>query len=76
MLTLEFCNSLKRLLENELDLPCCINQSKKSKEKNTNTRSLSIGGNIQAKYFLSWIYGDSNIFLNRKFSKYLQVSRK
>lgn len=40
---------------------------------NNITYTLSSGGNIQVQTIMDWIYKDSNIFLQRKYDKYLQL---
>lgn len=42
-------------------------------ERNVNNYSITIGGNIQVKRILEYIYKDSTIFLDRKYLKYKSI---
>jgi len=42
-------------------------------DRNNNTRSLTIGGNLQVEKILNLIYKDSSIHLDRKYRKYIEL---
>ncbi|MCU5076888.1 MULTISPECIES: hypothetical protein [Bacillus cereus group] len=44
-------------------------------ERNNNTRQLFGTGRVQTLKFLDWLYGDSKVYLNRKYNKYRQLLR-
>lgn len=48
---------------------------KRYKNRNNNNYSLSVSGNLQIERFLDWLYKDSNIFLKRKYDKYIQLKQ-
>lgn len=65
--TKQFCESVSKFLKDELNINCsqCLTCS-----NNQITTTLSVGGNIQVKKLLNWLYKDSIIYLPRKFEKY------
>lgn len=66
--TVNFCNTLKSIIENKLNIHCSISYCHGKKE--TPTRSLGIAGGNQVKKFLDWIYKDSDLYLDRKYEIY------
>ena len=66
--TEEFCLYLKAIL-NETDIKSSVCRAK----PRSKIRQLGIHGNISGRRFLEWIYRDSNIFLERKHNKYLNI---
>ena len=67
--TFSFCNSLKEILEKELNL----SSLKVSEASNHNgiTATLSISKRNECMLFLNWIYEDAEHYLIRKHNKYL-----
>jgi hypothetical protein len=66
--TLDFCNELKTILMNELDIKISIyNNNSKNKDI---TKSLEICGNNKCIKFLDWLYKDSTLYIDRKYEKY------
>ena len=63
-----FCFAIKELLQ-DININCSIVVANKSEH----TRTLVIGGNKQAIRFLDWIYKESNVHLNRKYNKYIEI---
>lgn len=65
-----FCERVREYLK---DLG--INSSSKLACAGSNlvTTTLSVGGNIQVKKVLDWMYQDSFVYLNRKYEKYLKI---
>jgi hypothetical protein len=68
--TKQFCNSVSNILKEELDISCSKNLSKPL--SNDVTTTLSVGGNIQSRKVLDWLYKDAAIFLPRKYEKYIE----
>lgn len=66
--TKNFCNSVDHLLSNKLN----IHFSKSLVHPKTNqiTTTLSVGGNLQVRKVLDWLYQDATIYLPRKYNKY------
>lgn len=46
----------------------------KRRKNDVNNYSLEYGGNLQALRLLDYLYGDSNIYLNRKYERYLLLA--
>ena len=67
--TLEFCNSLAEILKEQFNINCYIRA--RHPERNNTIRMLELN-NKSARTFLSWIYKDSNIHLQRKYDRYLK----
>lgn len=65
--TLEFCDSLKEIIQNELNINSHIGRRKGS---TTNTRTLTVNGMKTCHKFLNWVYEDCSFFLKRKMDKY------
>ena len=69
--TRQFCEIAKLLIENCLYINCFFSKT----EKNNITTTLSIGGRQQCLKFLDWIYEDANLYLERKYQKYLDIKK-
>jgi hypothetical protein len=69
-----FLSALKDIIESRLDITCSLSKEIKGKAKNI--RMLCIYGGKQAETFGDYIYKDSNIFLNRKYDKYLKIKNR
>ena len=67
--TLNFCNSLAEILNQELNVNSYIRA--RFPERKNNIRQLEIN-HKQARTFLKWIYNDSAIYLQRKYDRYLK----
>lgn len=65
--TQQFCETVKDIIQ-ELDVHC--SQSLSRPKTNKITTTLSVGGNLQVKKVLDWLYQDATIYLPRKFDKY------
>jgi len=63
-----FCNYLKQHIKNILDVNCCVSLSNSNFNKITS--NLSVGGNLQSRKVLDWLYKDAKIYLPRKYDKY------
>ncbi len=67
--TLNFCNSLAEILNQELNVNSYIRA--RHPERNNSIRMLELSTK-SARTFLKWIYKDSNIHLQRKHDRYLK----
>lgn len=67
--TLNFCNSLAEILNQELNVNSYIRP--RHPERKNNIRMLELSKKA-ARKFLIWIYKDSNIHLQRKYDRYLK----
>lgn len=67
--TLNFCNSLAKILKEEFNINCYIRA--RHPERNNSIRMLELNKK-PARTFLKWIYKDSNIHLQRKYDRYLK----
>lgn len=66
--TKHFCESVSEIIKEQLHINCSLSLSKP--KVNQITTVLSVGGNIQSKKILDWLYYDSTIYLQRKYDKY------
>ncbi len=67
--TLNVCNFISTLLKNEIG----INSHIACKNNNVTTRQLQVSGNKQVMKFMSWLYRDATIYLDRKFFKCQEI---
>lgn len=65
--TYDFCNSLKDIIIETLNIHVGIYKC----SNNEITKRLTIGGRNQVKTFLDWIYKDADMYLERKYNKYI-----
>lgn len=72
--TYNMCIGIKQFLENKLDVHFSL--IKKSSNSMNNLYSISIHGGKQLKRFLDFIYKDSTIHFNRKYSYYRYMCYK
>ena len=68
----ELKNDIVHILQ-DLDIKSYINSN--TNEYNTTIYSIEITSNINKIKFLDWIYKDSNIYLDRKYKKYLKAKQ-
>ncbi len=69
--TKQFCNKTAKILKEELKIKC--SQSLSRPKTNQITTTLAVGGNLQVKRVLDWLYQDATIYLPRKYEKYLEL---
>lgn len=67
--TEDFCVKLQEILKTELNIPG--GNIYDASCHNGVTKVLSIGGANQTKRILDWIYSDAELYLTRKYNKYL-----
>lgn len=68
--TNQFCQQAAKIINEQLNVNCSISLS--SPKTNKVTTTLSVGGNLQVKKVLDWLYQDATIYLPRKHDKYLE----
>jgi intein-encoded DNA endonuclease-like protein len=68
--TEEFCKKLQSIIKSILNINSYI--SKRYKDKETTIRQLRISGSKQVFKLESWLYHNSNIYMNRKYKTYLK----
>lgn len=66
----DFCNGLARFLRKELNLNCCVRSGKQCRPE---TSYIVIQHTKNAVPFLSWLYDDSSIYLERKYNKFQEL---
>ena len=66
--TKQFCQQTAKILKEELGISC--SQSLSRPKTNDITTTLVVGGNLQVKKVLDWLYQDATIYLPRKYEKY------
>ena len=64
-----FCSDVKYIIEKYTNSHCSQTMPDET-EENQITASISIGGNIQVKRVLDWMYKDATIYMERKYNKY------
>ncbi len=67
----DFCLSLKYYIENAVKVSCYIANIK----NHDNTKRICISGNCQILKFLDWLYKDANVFMERKYQKYIELKQ-
>ena len=67
--TNDFCEALKEFVENKLNINCHIYDAS---NHNGITKVFNISGRIQITKFLDWLYQDAEMFLTRKYNRYIQ----
>lgn len=70
--TKQFCLIVKNIIEKQLNIHC--SQSLSRPKTNQITTTLSVGGNLQIKKVLDWLYQDATIYLPRKYDKYIEFN--
>lgn len=73
--TKDFCQQLSQILKEKLNVNCHIKTTDRS-GKNTITQTLSVGGSLQLKKVLDWLYQSSSIHMERKYQKYLDFKNQ
>jgi hypothetical protein len=71
--TKQFCQQTAKTLKEELGISC--SQSLSRPKTNQITTTLSVGGNLQVRKVLDWLYQDATIYLPRKHDKYQEFIR-
>lgn len=75
--TLQFLEKIQEIVKDKLGINSNIYQKKQLKERNINSHSLKIDGNLQVLKFLDWIYSgykqDFDFVMPRKYQKYLEL---
>jgi hypothetical protein len=66
--TNNFCDNISNLLQQKLNVHSTKYLSRPKINKITTT--LSVGGNLQVKKVLDWLYQDATVYLPRKYDKY------
>ena len=69
-----FCQSVKNIIEQATGVHC--SQSLSQPKTNDITTTLSVGGNLQVRKVLGWLYQDATIYLPRKYEKYQEMIRE
>lgn len=63
-----FCNTLKCIIEKFVGINCHIYDAS---NHNGITKVFTISGRNQVKKFMDWMYNDADLFLQRKYDRYL-----
>lgn len=66
--TKQFCQSTAEILKETLGINC--SQSLARPKTNQITTTLTVGGNLQVRKVLDWLYQDATIYLPRKYQRY------
>lgn len=69
--TQNFCEGLQNFIINELNIPC--GNIYDASCHNGITKVLSFSGKNQTKTFLDWLYSDADMYLKRKYNKYIKA---
>lgn len=63
-----FCNSVISIFTEKLNITSSLKI--RHKDRNNNTRTIDIGGNLQVKRLLDFIYNNAEVYLDRKYNLY------
>lgn len=66
--TIMFCKEVRNIVETHANVHCT--QKLAHPDRNETTTTISVGGNLQVKRVLDWLYRDANIYMARKYNKY------
>lgn len=69
--TESFCNTVKKIIKNTLDVNCSIMYC--HNRRDVSTRVLSIAGRNQVKKYLDWLYSNCAMHLDRKYEIYKKI---
>lgn len=67
--TNSFCEKLKEIVEKEVGINCHIYDAS---NHNGITKVFTTSGRLQTKAILDWLYQDADLFLKRKYDRYIQ----
>ena len=67
--TNDFCKKVQEIVEKETGINCHIYDAS---NHNGITKVLATSGKLQVKTFLDWLYKDADLFLERKYNRYIQ----
>lgn len=67
--TNSFCEKLKEIVEKEVGINCHIYDAS---NHNGITKVFTTSGRLQTKALLDWLYQDADLFLKRKYDRYIQ----
>ncbi len=68
---IDFLKDIQTIIKNESAVNFSL--SKTFNKNRTSVRALYSSGNIQILKFLHWMYNESNVYLERKYNKYLEI---
>ncbi|MGO4889948.1 hypothetical protein ACJ2A9_19565 [Anaerobacillus sp. MEB173] len=71
--TQDFLESIRKILQSELAVPASAKLY--AQNKSNNIRRLQLRGKNQVKTVLNWLYEDSKIHSDRKYTKYLNICK-
>ena len=71
--TSELINAIGDIIEKETGIIKRVHLAQNSIKEDKNTRVLMFGGNIQVKRFLDWLYDGAELYLKRKYDKYVKL---
>ena len=71
--TSELINAIGDIIEKNIGIKKRIHVAQNSIDVDKNTRVLMFGGNKQVKKFLDWLYDGAELYLKRKYDKYVKL---
>lgn len=66
--TRQFCEQTAKIIKEQLDISCSLSLARP--KNNQITTTLVVGGNLQSKKVLDWLYQGTTLYLPRKYEKY------
>ena len=72
--TEEYCNSIKDIIKNKLDINSTL--LCRFPSRMNNNRTLQISGNLQVVQLMKWMYTDASIYLDRKMTKFIELQKE
>jgi hypothetical protein len=73
--TFEFCNSMRDIIMSQVNV-CFGQPHNPANVKGKNVYTIDMSGARQAENFLTWLYKDATIWLDRKYNLYLELIEK
>ena len=69
--TIDIINHLNKIFKDKFN--CCPAISDRFPDRDNNNLQMNICGNKKVRKILDWIYEDANIYIERKYNKYLEL---
>lgn len=69
--TTDIIKTISKIIGNKFK--CCPDVADRYPDRNNNNLQVCISGNRKCKEILNWLYQDANIYMQRKYDKYLEL---
>lgn len=72
--TTDMINTISKILGDKFN--CCPAITDRYKDRDNNNLQVSICGNLVVEKILDWLYNDANIYMQRKYDKYIELKEE